>query len=269
MSQVEGEPGTLDWGAGRYEATAEQLAPVAQVVVERAAPEPGERVLDLGCGTGNGALLAARTGASVVGIDPAPRLLEVARTRAIADGVSVTFEAGDAASIPLPDQSVDVIISVFAVIFAPDADAAAAQMVRVLRPSGRIVLTAWLPTGAIFEMNSVAIQTVAQAVGAPAGPPGFPWHHQDALVALFGRYGLGVDVEEHTIAFRAASVDQYLDDEMRDHPLAVTGVTILERLGRADALRARLHDILSEANEDPAAFQATSRYVVVTLRHAG
>jgi SAM-dependent methyltransferase len=75
-------PAAIDWGAGRDETTAAQLAPAAAVVVQRASLRPGERVLDLGCGTGNAALLAVRAGSAVTGVDPAARLLEVARNRA-------------------------------------------------------------------------------------------------------------------------------------------------------------------------------------------
>src|SRR5687768_10158265 len=89
-----GPPG-LAWGVGNYEPTAARLEPATVVVVERAALRPGERLLDLGCGTGNAALAAARLGAEVVGVDPAVRLLDVGRSRAEAEGLSVTFQAGD------------------------------------------------------------------------------------------------------------------------------------------------------------------------------
>jgi ubiquinone/menaquinone biosynthesis C-methylase UbiE len=126
-----GQPPTaIDWGAGHYETTAVQLAPAAAVAVQRASLRPGERVLDLGCGTGNAALLAVRADATVTGVDPAARLLAVARDRAAAEGAQVDFTPGDAASIPLAEASVDAIVSVFAVIFAPDPGAAAAEMCR-------------------------------------------------------------------------------------------------------------------------------------------
>jgi len=263
-------PAALDWGAGHYETTAARLAPAAAVVVQRASLRPGERVLDLGCGTGNAALLAVRAGTTVTGVDPAARLLVVARDRAAADGAEIGFTPGDAASIPLAEASVDAIVSVFAVTFAPDPGAAAAEMCRVLAPSGRIVLSAWLPTGALFELNSVAADTVRQAVGAPAPAKGFPWHDRDALARLFGTHGFGVELEEHSLTFNAASVDEYLEAESRSHPMAVTGMAVLEQLGQAEALRERLRHILTEGNEDPDAFRATSRYVVAILaRHGG
>lgn len=96
----------LDWGIGHYETTAEQLFPAARAVTESAAIRPGEHVLDLGCGTGNAALLAAGHSGEVTGVDPAPRLLEVARARAASAGKKVTFLPGEAASLPVSDASV-------------------------------------------------------------------------------------------------------------------------------------------------------------------
>jgi SAM-dependent methyltransferase len=164
-------PQAPDWGAGHYESTAAQILPAARTVVEAAAIGTGERVLDLGCGTGNAALLAAQHTGRVTGVDPAPRLLQVARARAASDGQKVDFLPGDAASLPAGDTSMDVILSVFAVIFAPDPGAAAREMARVLTPGGRIVLSAWIPAGAMFEMTSAAADAVRQAVGAPTPEP--------------------------------------------------------------------------------------------------
>lgn len=259
-------PGLLDWGIGHYETTAAQLEPAARIVVERAAVQQGEHVLDLGCGTGNAALLAAGSGVRVTGVDPAPRLLEVARARAEARGASVTFELGEAASLPLEDRSVDVIVSVFALIFARDAAAAAAEMSRVLAPGDRIVFSAWQPAGVIYDVNSTAAAAVMRALGAPAPPPGFPWQDRDAVGALFAPYGFRTEQDERTLQFNAGSVDDYLETEQRNHPMAVTGMSVLGPLGEADALRARLHRILTDGNEDPSAFRATSRYVVNALR---
>ena len=122
-----------DWSIGCYERTAAQLLPAAEAVVARAAPLAGELVVDVGCGTGNAALLAAARGARVIGVDPAARLLEVARAEAAARELEATFVAGEAAAIPLPEASADAVVSVFGVIFAPDAAAAAAELTRVSR----------------------------------------------------------------------------------------------------------------------------------------
>src|SRR5215217_3635803 len=125
---------TFDWGVGRYEDTAAQLEPAARVVVDYAAPTAGEHVVDVGCGTGNAALLAAERGARVTGVDPSARLLEVASERAVARDLKAQFVEGEAAGLPIADGDADVVLSVFGVIFASDPRGAVAEMVRVTAP---------------------------------------------------------------------------------------------------------------------------------------
>ncbi len=251
----------FDWSVGHYEETAPQLLPAAELLVEEAAPLAGARVVDVGCGTGNAALLAAARGARVTGVDPAPRLLQVARQRATAAALDVTFLAGEAAALPLPDSSADVMVSVFGVIFAPDAQAAAAELARVTADDGRILLTAWIPGGAIARMNQVAQQAVLRTLGAPAAPPPFAWHDLDALNQLFAPHGFSLTLKEHSLWFTAASPRDYLDRESANHPLAVAGRQILEQHGTADQTYTHLLAILEAANEDPTGFRVTSRYI--------
>jgi SAM-dependent methyltransferase len=256
----------LDWGIGRYEVTAEELRPAAEAVVRTAAIGPGERVLDLGCGTGNAALLAAAAGAEVTGVDPAARLLGVARERAAGDGLSAEFRQGDAASIPAGDASADAILSVFGVILAADPAAAAAEMARVLAPGGRIVLSAWLPGGAMSELYAAAGRLVAGALGQPPPQPPFAWHDPAALDGLFAPHGLRVTAEQHSLAFTGLSPAEYLDRETSTSPAAVAGMRVLTEHGIADQARSQLLEILRRGNEDPAGFRSTSRYVIATAR---
>jgi SAM-dependent methyltransferase len=258
----------LDWGLGHYEHTAAQLAPVADLLVSRAAPVPGERVVDLGCGTGNAALLAAERGAKVTGVDPAARLLEVARTRVADRTLDAEFVIGDAASIPVADAEADLVMSVFGVIFAPDAQAAANEMARVAAPDGRIVLSAWLPVGAISRSFRVPREAVARALGAPPAPPPFAWHEADALSGLFGPYGFDVSLEEHQISFGGSSASQFLQDELENHPAAVAGRALLEPRGELEQVREQMLAILEPANEDPDAFRVTSTYVIATAQRS-
>lgn len=266
MGEDRAAPQSFDWSVGRYESTAERLLPAARVVVESARLQSGERVLDLGCGTGNAAVLAAQCGAFVTGVDPAPRLLDVARARAASEGANISFLSGHASSIPVGEASADVILSVFAVIFASDPAGAASEMSRVVTSSGRIVLSAWIPQGTLFEFTFAAGEAVRQAVGAPPLPDPFPWHDRDALFALLSPHGFTVEVEEHRLSITDTSPMAYLDGESREHPLAVGGLAVLDRLGQTAAVRARLLQILEAGNEEPAGFQITSRYVVATAR---
>jgi ubiquinone/menaquinone biosynthesis C-methylase UbiE len=120
---------------------------VAEVVVARSGAGAGDVVVDVACGTGNAALLAAVRGARVVGVDGAPRLLAVARERAAAMGVEAEWLEGDLAALPLADGVADVVLSVFGVIFAADPSAALSEVARILRPDGRAFVTAWVPAG--------------------------------------------------------------------------------------------------------------------------
>jgi SAM-dependent methyltransferase len=262
-------PSRPDWSVGCYEYTAAQLLPAARVLIEQASPRPGERVVDVGCGTGNAALLAAERGASTTGIDPAARLLGVARAEAAARGLDATFAPGEAASLPIADGEAGLVLSVSGVIFAPDPGAAAAELARVTAPTGRVVLSAWIPGGAVSEVGRVAGEAVRLALGAPTPPPPFPWHDRDALSDLFGQHGFEVATDEHRIAFTARSPGEYLDRELANHPLAVAGAAVLEPRGELDALRARLLAICEAANEDPSAFRVTSDYVVAIARRGG
>jgi SAM-dependent methyltransferase len=250
----------IDWSVGHYEQTAPQLLGAAELLVEQAAPLAGARVVDVGCGTGNAALLAAR-GARVTGVDPALRLLQVASRRAAAATLEVRFLAGEAAALPLPDNSADVVLSVFGVVFAPDPQAAAAELARVTADDGRILLTAWIPDSPIAHMNHVARQAVLRALGAPAAPPPFAWHDPDALHRLFAPHGFSLTLTEHLLSFTAASPRDYLDRESANHPLAVAGRQVLEQHGTADQTSAHLLAILEAANEDPTGFRVTSRYI--------
>ena len=260
---------SIDWGAGRYERTAAQLAPVAGVVVERAGPRPGERVLDLGTGTGNAALLAAARHATVVGVDPAARLLEVARARAADADLEAGFALGEGAAIPVDAGTIDVVVSVFGVIFAPDAAAAAAELARVVTPHGRIVLSAWLPGGAVGEVVRMARQATMAALDAPPGPPPFAWHDQETLSGLLGPHGFEVGIERHDHTFTASSVDAYLEVQLEDHPLTSASRAMLEAQGKGDVQAGiidRAREILAEANESRDGFAVTSSYVVATAR---
>ena len=254
----------MDWGAGHYEQVAAQLLPAATTVVDAAAPAEGETLVDLGCGTGNAALIAAARGAWVTGIDPAPRLLEVAAARARAERLSIEFAEGEAASTPLADGAADAQVSVFGVIFAPDAEAAAAEMARVAAPNGRLAISAWIPEGAISEASRAGREAIAVAVEAPPGPPPFAWHDPEAVSALLGEHGFTTTMTEHSIAFTAESPRAWLEQQARDHPLNLAGAAVLEPRGELEAVRTRMLEIYEAGNEDPDAFRVTSRYVIAT-----
>lgn len=257
-----------DWGTGHYERVAAQLLPAARAAIDHAAPGPGERVVDVGCGTGNAALLAAERGAAVTGVDPAPRLLRVARAQAAAQGLDATFALGEAAALPIDDRSVDVAVSVFGVIFAPDARAAAAELARVTKPQGRIVLCAWIPQGALFEVMRLRREAMNATKQLSAHGPPDAWYDEHALHQRFAPLGFSCELHEEQISFGAPSVEHFLESELQDHPMWVQARAALEPLGRMQSLLERAREVYAQANEETASFGVSSRYVVASLRRS-
>jgi SAM-dependent methyltransferase len=255
---------TLDWGLGEFEGTARQLLPAAEAAIALAGLKSGQHVVDVGGGTGNAALLAAeQPGVRVTGVDPAPRLLDVARAAAAARGLDVEFLPGDAASMPLPDGSADVLLSVFAVIFASDPRAAAAEMSRVASDHGRVVVTAWIPEGPVIQGMKMIADAVGKAGGAPGGPM-FGWHEADQVSALFRPHGFQVSGHERSIVFRAPTLEAFWQTSFLDHPLMVATKPMLEEHGLFDEVRTSVKAALASGNESMDAFQVTSRFVVIT-----
>jgi SAM-dependent methyltransferase len=255
----------MDWGAGDYEQIAEQLLPAAEVAIDVAAPEAQEQLVDVGCGTGNAALLAAERGARVLGIDPSERLLELARERAAQRGLSADFEIGEAAALPLADGAADVVVSVFGAIFAPDARAAVREIARVCSPEGRVVLCAWLPEGALFEVARLRREAISRTNGAASGQSApFAWHQPQVLQAAFAGYGFALAVTDHEIEFTAPSCEDFVEAELRDHPMWVAA---REQLGAGaiEALRERVLATYSAANRSADGFALRSRYVVARM----
>jgi len=261
-----GASGGVDWGVGRYELTAAELLPAAHRLVELADLRPGERVLDVGCGIGSVALAAAARRARVFGIDPARRLLAVAREKAADAGLDVTFVPGTAAQLPFDDGSADVILSSFALIFAPDPKAAAAELARVLAPGGRIMFNAFLPESPFVKINRLVGAASRAARGAPRGPAPFPWHDPGAIAELFAPHGLRLRVDPEQLAITAASAAQYIAAQSRAHPFVVTGLALVDQHGDGQALRAKMLDILEKGNESDTEFRVTSRYLIATLQ---
>lgn len=160
------------WMAGDYSTFAQYLEPGALEILAGWQIPAGSRMLDVGCGAGQIAIPAARAGVHVTGVDIATNLIEYARARASVDGVAVQFDEGDAEELPYPDASFDVVVSLVGAMFAPRPERVAAELVRVCRSGGRIMMVNWTPTGFIGQMFKV----VGKHVPPPAGvPPAVLW----------------------------------------------------------------------------------------------
>jgi SAM-dependent methyltransferase len=257
----------VDWGAGNYERTAVELEPVAEAVVGIAALSPGDAVLDLACGTGNAALLASSSGAHVVGVDSAPRLLDVARERAQAQRAKIDFREGDLLALPVGDGEADVVISVFGVIFAADPSAALGEVRRVMRPPGRALITAWVPAGPIHAMLASTARIIARVTEAPARAR-FPWSDRAAVQRIARDVGLALDrTTSSQLPIRDSSPEAYVAGG-RNHPVSLAVRPVLRQAGAELEAQEAMLAILRNANEDPDGFLIHSPYVVHELRIA-
>jgi len=140
------------WGTGDFHAVSEKIATAGETLVEAAGIEPGMDLLDVGCGTGNATIPAAKLAARVTGLDFSPGLIEVAREKGADAMVEVDWIVGDAQAMPFEDESFDRVISIFGHMFAPDHTAAANELKRVCRPGGRIAIACWTPEGTLGQM---------------------------------------------------------------------------------------------------------------------
>ena len=256
----------IDWGIGRYEQTAAELAPVAEHVVALAQIQPGERVVDLACGTGNAALSAARARAVVTGLDAAPRLIDVARERASRAGLHASFVVGDLGSLPFGDASFDVGLSVFGLIFAADPSRAFGEMIRVLQAGGRALLSVWAPAGPIHAMVGTLGGAVAAATGST--PTRFPWHDPEAVERLAAHHGACVRIHDGVLSITAESPEAYFVANEQLHPISVASRPVLERAGTYADVREQALGILRQGNEDPEAFRVSSPYRVIEVSRA-
>ena len=143
------------WMSGDYAHFATFLLPGSMDFFSSLRIQPGERVLDVACGAGQLSLPAARSGAQVTGVDIAGNLIQQARARAQAEGLSIRFEEGDAEELSFPDGAFDLVFSFIGAMFAPRPERAAAELVRVCRPGGRIAMGNWTPGGHVGQMFKV------------------------------------------------------------------------------------------------------------------
>jgi SAM-dependent methyltransferase len=192
------------WGTGPYQRVTETITDIHEHVVQRLAPGPGVRWLDLACGTGAVAERAAARGATVTGIDLAPALIDTALERAADRGLAIDYRVGDCEQLELADASFDAVSSTCGVMFAPDHEATARELARVTRPGGRLALANWTPTGGLARMFKV------MAPFMPAPPPSSPfdWGDEDRVRELLGD-SFELELEEHVSTLHLPSGEVY------------------------------------------------------------
>lgn len=189
------------WASGDFAIIGVTLQIVGESLAEAADIRPNERVIDIAAGNGNATLAAARRFARVTSTDYVPALLEKGRLRAAAEGLDVEFREADAEALPFADGSFDAALSTYGVMFAPDHQRTASEMLRVVRPGGRIGLANWTPEGFIGQL----FKLIGKHLPPPAGlqPPSL-WGKEDYLQQLFGA-DVQLRAERKMFNFRYAS----------------------------------------------------------------
>jgi ubiquinone/menaquinone biosynthesis C-methylase UbiE len=174
------------WMSGDYGTFAKYMVPGALELLESWQIPLGSHLLDVGCGAGQIAIPAARAGVHVTGVDIATNSLEQARARAAVEGLEVHFDEGDAEALPYPNASFDTVVSLVGAMFAPRPERVAAELIRVCRPDGRIIMVNWTPSGFIGQM----FKAVAKHVPPPGGVPSAMLWGDEAIVRERFREGI-------------------------------------------------------------------------------
>jgi SAM-dependent methyltransferase len=256
----------LTWSSGDYSMIASRIHFVAEQLAASADLRAGSNVLDVATGSGNAAIAAARSGATVTGIDYVPSLLETGRARVEAEGLDVTFREGDAEDLPVASGSFDAVLSVFGVMFAPDQPKAAGELLRACRGGGTIALASWRPDGFIGEM----FRTIGAHVPPPAGLASpMRWGVEDNLKELFGSGVSSIASVERTFVFRFRSPEEFTGFFRRWYGPTLKAFEALDENGRA-ALAQDLSDLARKWNtsSDPGSIAIPSTYLETIARRA-
>jgi len=228
------------WASGDFGQIGIRLQIVGESLCEAVDLQATDKVLDVAAGNGNASLAAARHFADVTSTDYVPALLEQGRRRAEADGLPITFQPADAEALPFADASFDVALSTFGVMFAPDQERAAGELVRVVKPRGRIGLANWTPDGFIGRLFEVVSAHVPP-------PPGLrspmEWGSETRLVELFGPRATDIRTKRRAYTFRYRSAEHWIDVFRTFYGPTHKAFGVLDDAGR-QSLHAALLDLL-------------------------
>jgi len=230
------------WASGDFGRIGVTLQIVGETLCEAVDVGAAEKVLDVAAGNGNASLAAARRFADVTSTDYVPELLEQGRQRAAADGLAMKTQVADAENLPFEPDSFDVALSTFGVMFAPNQARAAAELMRVVMPGGRIGLASWTPDGFIGEL----FKLVGRFVPPPAGlSPPAAWGTETRLVELFGAQATHLHTTRKQFNFRYVSAEHWIDEFRRWYGPTHKAFAALDEAGQAQ-LDAALHDLLAK-----------------------
>jgi ubiquinone/menaquinone biosynthesis C-methylase UbiE len=195
------------WSSGDYAIVGTTLQIVGEELCEALDLRSGQKVLDVAAGNGNVTLAAARRWCDVVSTDYVPSLLERGRIRAAAEGLSVEFKQADAEALPFADATFDAVVSTFGVMFTPNQDKAAAELMRVCKTGGKIGMANWTPDGFIGQL----FKTLGKHLPPPAGAksPAL-WGTRARITEMFGTAAASIEAEPRNYVFRYRSAEHFL-----------------------------------------------------------
>lgn len=250
-------PNKALWEKGDFTRVAESMRTSGEALIARLDVTPGLKVLDLGCGDGTTALPAARLGADVLGVDIASNLVAAGNRRAEAEGLtSCHFQEGDASRLDdLADDTFDLVVSIFGAMFAPRPFDVAAEMVRVTRPGGRIVMGNWIPG----DPTLVAQLLKISGSYSPPPPEGFispvTWGVEENVIERFGRAGVEADsisFSRETYTFEYPAPPSELLAVFRDYyGPTMNAFAAAKASGRTERLQEELADLFASQNASP------------------
>lgn len=233
------------WASGDYAVVGTTLSITGELLCEALDLRADQHVLDVAAGNGNASLAAARRFAIVTSSDYVPALLERGRARAEAERLDISFQQADAEALPFPDGSFDVVLSIFGVMFTPNQQQAAHELLRVCRSGGKIGLANWTPEGFIGQV----FRTIGKYVPPPAGlkPPSL-WGTEQRLRELFGEEISELSVTKRMFVFRYRSAEHWLEVFRGYYGPVLKAFAALDAEGQAGLAR-ELTEVLEEFNQ--------------------
>ncbi|MGK2877959.1 MAG: class I SAM-dependent methyltransferase [Solirubrobacterales bacterium] len=222
------------WSLGEFADIAAMIRPASETIMDKADVQSGDTLLDVACGTGNLAIPAAERGAIVTGIDITPKLLEICRADAEASGLSIDIREGDAEALDFPGDSFNKVISVFGMMFAPQHELAASEMVRVCEPGGTVAITTWTIEG----MNGQLFNVIGKHMPPPPEGMQTPamWGTEAHVREMFDD-SIDWSFSRELVNFQADNAEKWFEFmEAKLGPLVLARAA-LEPQGRYEALR--------------------------------
>jgi ubiquinone/menaquinone biosynthesis C-methylase UbiE len=253
------------WSSGNYAIVGATLQIVGEELCEALDLKAGSKVLDVAAGNGMATLAAARRWCDVTSTDYVPALLERGRARAEAEGWSIEFKEADAENLPFERDSFDVVLSTFGVMFTPNQDKAAAELLRVCKPKGRIGLANWTPDGFIGQV----FKTLGKYLPPPAGAKSpAMWGTRTRLTDMFDAGASSIKAESRIFNFRYRSPEHFLEVFRTYYGPVLKAFAALDA-AKQEELRNDLHALMVRMNKaGPGSLVIPSEYleVVITKR---